>query len=57
VNIITPAIIIGLVTWGLSLIALRIGCRVGNAFGKRMEILGGIILLAIGLRVVISHTM
>jgi putative Mn2+ efflux pump MntP len=31
------------------------GIRLGETFGKRMEILGGLILLGIGIRVVITH--
>jgi manganese efflux pump family protein len=57
VNVFYPAAIIGLVTGTLSLIGLRVGGRLGQAFGKRMEIIGGIILIFIGLRVLISHLM
>ena len=31
------------------------GRRLGETFGKRMEIVGGLILLAIGIRVLITH--
>ncbi|MFN2298643.1 MAG: manganese efflux pump [Anaerolineales bacterium] len=31
------------------------GIRLGEAFGKRMEIVGGVILLGIGIRIVITH--
>lgn len=50
-----PAIIIGLVTWGFSSVGLLAGDKLGQKFGKRMEILGGLILLGIGIRVVITH--
>ncbi|MCJ7700765.1 MAG: manganese efflux pump MntP family protein [Anaerolineales bacterium] len=50
-----PAIIIGIVTWGLSAFGLLAGDKLGQKFGKRMEILGGLILLGIGLRVLITH--
>lgn len=55
VRILYPAVVIGVVTGGLSLVGLLAGGRLGRLFGKRMEILGGIILISIGLRVVISH--
>jgi putative Mn2+ efflux pump MntP len=55
VGIIYPAIVIGLVAGGMSLLGLALGSRLGKAFGKRMEIIGGLILIAIGVRVVISH--
>jgi putative Mn2+ efflux pump MntP len=48
-------IIIGIITLVLSLIGLGIGNKLGENFGKRMEILGGVILIGIGLRIVISH--
>lgn len=50
-----PAVAIGVVTSGLSLAALTAGHRLGNAFGKRMEIVGGLVLLFIGARVLITH--
>ena len=50
-----PALIIGVVTLALSAFGLQMGCRLGERFGKRIEILGGLILIGIGLRVVITH--
>ena len=55
VGIIYPAIVIGLVAGGMSLLGLALGSRLGQVFGKRMEIIGGLILIAIGAQVVISH--
>ena len=53
--IVFPVLAIGLVTAGLSLAALTAGQRLGEAFGNRMEILGGLVLLFIGLRVLLTH--
>jgi len=55
VNIIVPSLVIGVVAGLLSIIGLLIGNKLGEKFGKRMEIIGGIILIAIGIRVVLSH--
>jgi manganese efflux pump family protein len=55
VGIIYPAVIIGLVAAGMSLLGIFLGSRLGKAFGKRMEVVGGLILILIGARVVISH--
>ena len=52
-----PALVIGVVTFGLSAFGLRAGARLGETFGKRMEVLGGLILIGIGLRVLFSHLM
>ena len=53
--IVQPAILIGVVTLGLSVVGLGIGGRMGEQFGKRMEIVGGLILIAIGLNILITH--
>jgi putative Mn2+ efflux pump MntP len=50
-----PATVIGLVTFALSVTAARLGGRLNVRFGQRMEILGGLVLLAIGLRILLSH--
>jgi putative Mn2+ efflux pump MntP len=50
-----PAVAVGLVTGGLSLAALTVGKQLGTAFGKRMEIVGGLVLLFIGARVLLTH--
>ncbi len=55
VDIILPSVIIGIVAALLSTIGLFIGNKLGEKFGKRMEIIGGVILVTIGIRVVLSH--
>jgi putative Mn2+ efflux pump MntP len=50
-----PSIIIGVVCAGFSLVGIRLGHRLGEKFGKRMEIVGGVILILIGLRILASH--
>ena len=55
VNVLWSALVIGGVSAVLSLVGLLLGNQLGLRFGKSMEILGGIILLGIGLRVVITH--
>ena len=55
VTIWTPALIIGLVTGVLSLVGLRVGNGVGKRFGKPVEVLGGLVLIGIGVRIVMSH--
>jgi len=55
VAILYPAAIIGVVTGSLSLLGLLMGNRLGRRFGKRMEIIGGVILIMIGLRVLFTH--
>ena len=52
--VIAPSVVIGLVTFGLSIFGLLAGGKLGEKFGKRMEVLGGVILIGIGLRVLIG---
>jgi putative Mn2+ efflux pump MntP len=54
-SIFTAVIIIGLITFGLSLIGTRLGRRIGHLFENRIEIAGGIILIAIGLKILFQH--
>jgi len=54
-NIFRPVLVIGLMAGGLSLFGLKVGHRLGQSFGKRMEVIGGVILILIGLRVLLSH--
>ena len=53
--ILIPCLAIGLVTFLLSYAAARLGGRINLRFGKRIEILGGVVLLCIGLRILIEH--
>ena len=39
----------------MSWLGLRIGNRLGMKFGKRMEIVGGIVLILIGVRILLTH--
>lgn len=51
VSIWYPCVLIGLITAGLSVIGVRIGNRVGDHLGGRMEVVGGLILCLIGARI------
>lgn len=54
-NIVSAILIIGFVTFIFSMTGMLAGKKVGGKLGTRMEILGGIILIAIGLKVLVSH--
>ncbi|PLX94452.1 MAG: hypothetical protein C0621_05390, partial [Desulfuromonas sp.] len=51
-----PALIIGLVAGGLTIVGMLLGKRIGDRWGKPVEIAGGLILIAIGLKILIEHT-
>ncbi len=50
-----PAVIIGVVAFGFTAAGLHLGCRFGSLLGKRMEIVGGLILIGIGVRILVDH--
>ena len=53
---VAPAVaVIGVVTLALSLVAVRIGARVGERLGSRAELVGGAVLVLIGLRILLDH--
>jgi manganese efflux pump family protein len=54
VPILYPSLIIGVVAAGMTAAGLALGSRLGK-FGKRMELIGGLVLIGIGLRIVIEH--
>ncbi len=55
VDIWYPSAIIGLVTASLSISGIYLGNILGIRFGKKMELVGGIILVCIGFKIFISH--
>jgi putative Mn2+ efflux pump MntP len=57
VRILVPAAIIGLVTGAVTVVGMLLGSKLGARFGRKMEILGGLILIAIGLKILISRLM
>jgi len=55
VTIWAPAVVIGIVTGLVSWLGLRLGNKLGEKFGKRMEIVGGCILILLGVRILLGH--
>ncbi|MFZ2633812.1 MAG: manganese efflux pump MntP family protein [Desulfosalsimonadaceae bacterium] len=50
-----PCLIIGIITAGLSVVGIRAGKYFGKKLGSRMELIGGVILILIGLKILVSH--
>ncbi|MGB9683997.1 MAG: manganese efflux pump MntP family protein [Candidatus Bathyarchaeales archaeon] len=55
VSIITPIIIIGTVTFTLSFVGTVLGDKLSRFKPDQIEILGGLILIAIGAKILIEH--
>lgn len=54
-SIAEPAVIIGITTFVFSYIGVKMGCRLHKILGKRVEVFGGIVLIAIGVKIIIEH--
>lgn len=57
VSIFEPILIIGAITFLLSLAGTYIGDFFGHIFENRIELAGGLILIAIGCKILIEHTL
>jgi putative Mn2+ efflux pump MntP len=54
-NIIVSVIIIGLVTFVLSYIGVYTGKKFGHFFENKIEALGGLVLMALGVKILLQH--
>lgn len=55
VSIWWPAVVIGIVAAAFTAVGLQLGKRFGALLGRRMEVLGGLILIAIGVKILLEH--
>jgi manganese efflux pump family protein len=55
VNILAASLTIGLACFLITIVGFLIGRKVGEFVGKRAELVGGLILIAIGLRILLTH--
>ncbi|HSA04764.1 MAG TPA: manganese efflux pump MntP family protein [Tenuifilaceae bacterium] len=55
VNMLFAFLIIGFVTFLVAMLGMLFGKKIGGKLGRRMEILGGVILIAIGIRIIAEH--
>ncbi len=54
-NIWVSATIIGIVTFIISIIGVKIGNRFGNKYERRAETVGGFILIFMGIKILLEH--
>lgn len=55
VTILYPALIIGVITFSVSFLGYRGGKKMKDMLGAKIELLGGIILCFVGLKILIEH--
>ena len=53
-DILIPIIMIGVTAFIFTIIGLYLGKKIGNYFGDKFEILGGVILILLGLRILLE---
>jgi len=54
-GILLPCLIIGASTFAISFLGAVLGGAAAERWGKTMEVLGGLVLIAIGIRILITH--
>lgn len=54
-NILISAISIGIITFALSLIGVKIGNMFGSKYEKRAQFFGGMILIILGIKILLEH--
>jgi manganese efflux pump family protein len=50
-----PSAVIGVVTAALTALGLQLGCKLGNIFGRRLDLAGGLLLIGIGVVILVEH--
>ena len=50
-----PAAIIGVVACVMTILGLYVGDRLGKMLGRRVEVIGGVVLIAIGVKILFEH--
>ncbi|MFA6925206.1 MAG: manganese efflux pump MntP family protein [Bacteroidales bacterium] len=55
INIFIAILIIGLITFVISFASVNIGSRFSKILGNRAELFGGLVLIAIGIKILIEH--
>ena len=55
VAIVFPAVVIGIVAFGMTVVGMKIGPALGRVIGRRSELLGGVILIMIGIKILVEH--
>lgn len=53
--ILIPVILIGIITFIISEIGVYIGVKIGHVFGDKFEIVGGVVLILLGLKILIEN--
>jgi len=56
-RILFPALVIGVVAGVITVLGMVLGRKIGVLWGRRVEAAGGVVLIAIGIRILLQHIM
>ncbi len=54
-NVLISVAVIGIFAFGLTMAGYQIGAKLGPLFGNKVEILGGLILIGIGIKILVEN--
>jgi putative Mn2+ efflux pump MntP len=57
VSVWVPSLVIGLVAGVLTVVGMLLGRRISGIWGKRVEVVGGLTLCGIGVKILLEHTL
>ena len=55
VNLVLAVSLIGIITFILSIVGTKIGNRFGDKYERKAELVGGIILVLLGVKILLEH--
>ena len=54
-NIIISALLIGIITFAVCVVGVKIGNKFGDRYERKAEVVGGLILILMGIKILIEH--
>lgn len=57
VSVWLPSLVIGVTAGALTVVGMLLGRRISGIWGKRVEVFGGLVLCAIGVKILLAHTL
>lgn len=54
-NIVIATLMIGIITWALSILGVKIGNKFGDKYKQKAEFAGGLILILLGIKILLEH--
>ena len=55
VNVLVATLMIGIITFAISVIGVKIGNKFGDKYERKAEVVGGLILILMGIKILLEH--